>query len=68
MKLKKIPAEAKDPTEGFVVEEISSDDIALPSEHFRKFVRELTGLSFLNLFTIDELTEQAKTRFASRER
>ena len=66
MKLKKIITEAKEPVEGlYSVEEISLDDIAPPSEQFLKSIRELSGLSFLNTFTLDEFVKQVQQRFVS---
>ena len=65
MKLKNISVEVNDPLERlYDVEEISPDDI-VPSENFLKFIRELKGYSFLNVFTLDELTKQVKQRFTS---
>lgn len=66
MKLNKIYTKAKDPIEElYSVEEISKDDIAPPSEQFLKFIREVSGSSIVNTFTIGEFTKQVEQRFAS---
>lgn len=66
MKLKRIPTEAKDPVEElYEVEEISKDDIELASGDFLKAIRGLSGLSFLNTFTIDEFNKQLLEHFTS---
>ena len=68
MKLGKITTEVKNPIEGlYDVEEIMSNDIAAPSEHFLKYIREHSGFSFLNIFTIKEFTKKVQQRFVNVE-
>ncbi len=68
MKLGKITIEAKEPIEElYDVEEILSNDIAPPSEYFLKYIRELSGFSFLNVFTIKEFNKKVQQRFVNVE-
>ena len=67
MRLKRVPKEAGDPADGYMVEEIASEDIAPPSDRFLSLLRGLSGFTFVNSLTVDEFTQQVRKRFASHE-
>lgn len=64
MKLNPMKAGRGDPAEEqYMIEDVSVGDVAPATKHLREFVQELKGYPFINYFTLDELTEQAKKRF-----
>jgi len=64
MKIKQVSTEGG--SEGlYVVEEISSNDIAPPSEAFTQFIQELKGLAFLDGFNMDSFMDQVRRKYTS---
>lgn len=67
MKLKKVERQEKNPFQGYIVVNITPDDIEPADQDFLNFISELGGLSFLNTFTINEFNKDLRDRFSSRE-
>lgn len=66
MNLEKIPRDSKDPFQGYIVVNITPDEIPPADKDFLDLIRQIGGLSFINTFTIREFNKQMRERFSSR--